>query len=62
MVSVLEGKEFLNPRVNIEEKAMIKEGNPASWRWSCRTKFKSGTNTSGKVKIMLRPQTRNWDE
>ena len=62
MVNILEGKEFLNNRVTIEEKALMKEGHPASWRWSCRTKFKSGTNASGKVKIMLRPQTRNWDQ
>jgi hypothetical protein len=59
-VNIISGKEFLNERTNVEEKAMLKMGAPASWRWACRTKLRPGVNKGGKVKIMLRPQTREW--
>lgn len=60
MIAVLAGSEFLNDRVTVESKGLAKQGAQGNYRWACRTKLRAGVNKGGKVKIMLRPQTRTW--
>jgi ferredoxin len=60
MVAVLSGKELLNDRLPVEAKGLAKQGAPANYRWSCRARLSAGSNKTGKLKVMLRPQTKQW--
>lgn len=60
MVSVLAGKELLNERVRVEDKALRKQLAPPNYRWSCRTKVGPDPAVGGELKVKLRPQSTNW--
>jgi len=60
VVQVLEGRDLLNPRKDVENKALLKQGAPNNYRWSCRVAIGPDSERGGKVKIKLRPQSTSW--
>ena len=60
VVQVLEGSNLLNPRKDVEDKALKKLGAPNNYRWSCRIAIGPEQSKGGKVKIKLRPQSQSW--
>jgi 2Fe-2S iron-sulfur cluster binding domain len=60
VVSVLGGKELLNERMRVEDKALRKQLSPPNYRWSCRTRVGVDPAVGGEVIIKLRPQTATW--
>lgn len=57
LISVLAGKELLNDRVRVEDKALTKQDYPPNYRWACRVGIAPSPRNGGVVKIKLRPQT-----
>ena len=60
VVQVLEGKDLLNVRKDVEDKALRKLGAPNNYRWSCRVAIGPDQSKGGTVKIKLRPQSQSW--
>jgi hypothetical protein len=60
VVQVLEGKDLLNPRKDVEDKGLKKQGAPNNYRWSCRVAIGPDASKGGIVKIKLRPQSASW--
>ena len=58
-VGISEGKELINDKVMVEDKAMKQQGCPPNWRWACRTIIggEAVGNKGGKIKVVLRPQS-----
>merc|ERR1719231_1680379 len=58
-VGITEGKELINGKVLVEDKAMKQQGCPPNWRWACRTIIggEAVGNQGGKIKVILRPQS-----
>lgn len=61
-VGIIEGKELINGKVLVEDKAMKQQGCPPNWRWACRTTIggEAVGNQGGKIKVVLRPQSVLW--
>lgn len=60
VIQVIEGQQLLNPRKDVEDKGLKKQGAPNNYRWSCRVAIGPDANKGGIVKIKLRPQSSSW--
>eukprot|EP00613_Pedinella_sp_CCMP2098_P002128 CAMPEP_0171626118 /NCGR_PEP_ID=MMETSP0990-20121206/19827_1 /TAXON_ID=483369 /ORGANISM="non described non described, Strain CCMP2098" /LENGTH=321 /DNA_ID=CAMNT_0012193403 /DNA_START=85 /DNA_END=1050 /DNA_ORIENTATION=- len=61
LVAVTEGFDLCNLPGRVEGKALVKQGRPVRWRWSCRTVLGDGA-LGGNIKIQLQPQRAFADE
>lgn len=56
-----QGKELLNEKKLVEDRALKRQICPPNYRWSCRVNIGPDPNKGGNVTIKLRPQTTVWD-
>lgn len=58
IVAVMQGVDLLDNKLLIEENALA--NFPPNYRWACRVKVGTNPTIGGRIKIKLRPQTKNW--
>ena len=61
LVAITAGSSLCNAPGRTEGKALLKQGRPARWRWSCRTVVGDGSS-EGDVSVQLQPQRAFKDE